>query len=482
VFRATFLGNHGWLVTSERSGLLVDPLFFERYGWTESVGLRVWPPRTFQFDRFPAVDAVLLTHEHEGHFDIASLHLIERKVPVYVSSLSSLAMREALREMGFSVRPIAPGTAFEAGDLEVHTMPADQESAWGEEWDNLAFLVRDRGGEGSLFTPVDVAPTRDMRLAVAKVLKRPGLWAHTNNYSSWEFMRSRRAPDQHPLQKLVGNVFNYHRMLSDVWEAPEALLLYGGGFCFGDDRAWINREIFPCDTHAAARALSLMLPGERVIAPSPGETLAMKGGKLVQVAPNAPFVSAPPPEDWPSRGSVGNVKWLDDFGPACGRTEFPASDLPALEEELAGFAGFLYANLPFRRLYSLRAAEVVGRKPTFALLLRAGSSGAHHVLEYQPQACRFAPVASADPIAEYLTVYECWATDLLALFRAEIASPSLALARSRHFNTEVQLFDLDLFLMEYAHPLRHPERFLGLYRKVLAAQKATEPRVRGAKN
>jgi hypothetical protein len=295
-------------------------------------------------------------------------------------------------------------------------------------------------------------------------------------------MRSRPAPDQHPLQKLVGNVFNYHRTLSDVWQAPEALLLYGGGFSFGGDRAWINREIFPCDTRAAACALALMLPGERVLAPAPGETLSMKSGKLADVAPSAPFVEAPPPEQWPTRGHFGDVRWLEDFGPACGRTDFPASDLPALEEELRGFAGFLYANLPFRRLYSLRAGDVAGRKPTIALLLRADAAGSAHVLEYQPQACRFMPVASTDPVAEYLAVYECWANDLLALFRAEIASPSLALARCRHHVTEVPLFDLDLFLMEYAHPLRQPDRFLDLYRKVIASQKPTPPPVRGARS
>src|SRR5262249_34849231 len=160
-------------------------------------------------------------------------------------SLSSLAMREALGEMGFSVHPIVPGASFEAGDLEVHTMPAAQETAWGEEWDNLAFLVRDRGGHGSFFTPVDVAPTKEMRRAPRSVLDRPGLWAHTNNHSRWEFMRDPPAKDQRPMQRLVANVFDYHRRLSDVWEAPQALLLYGGGFSFDGDRAWINREAFP---------------------------------------------------------------------------------------------------------------------------------------------------------------------------------------------------------------------------------------------
>jgi hypothetical protein len=481
MFQATFLGNHGWLVASEQSSLLVDPLLYDRYGWTESIGLRVWPPRAIHLERFPAIDAVLLTHEHEGHFDIASLHLLDRKVPIYVSALSSLAMREALEEMGFPVHPVAPGAGFAAGDLEVITMASEQETAQGEEWDNLAHLVRDRAGHGSLFTPVDVAPTREMRRVAQKVLERPGLWAHTNNYSSWKFMHQRPQAAERPLYKLVTNVFNYHRRLSDAWEAPEALLLYGGGFSFAGERAWINREIFPCDSRAAARALSLMLPGERVFAPAPGETFRMKEGKLVDVVDRSPFAEALPKEEWPFRGQSGEITWLDDFGPACGRKDFAAADLEALEEELAGFAAFLYANFPFRRLYSLRAAEIEGRRPTIALLLRADAAGATHVFEYEPQACRFRRVTSEDPLREYVGVYECWATDLLALLRAEIASPSLALARSRHFATGAELFDLDLYLMEYAHPLRQPARFLELYRRVIASQRTASPPIRAAR-
>ena len=60
---------------------------------------------------------------------------------------------------------------------------------------------------------------------------------------------------------------------------------------------------------------------------------------------------------------------------------------------------------------------------------------------------------------------------MLALLRAEIASTALLFARCRHWNAspEVLGFDFDLFLIEYAHPLRQPERFTQLYRKVLAA-------------
>jgi hypothetical protein len=323
-----------------------------------------------------------------------------------------------------------------------------------------------------------MAPTRAMRAAAQRLVPRPGLWAHTNNVSVMPFLHQRPAADHRPLHRLVTNVFNYHRRLSDAWATPEALLIFGGGFSFGGERAWMNAEAFPCDGRAAARALSLMLPGERVLAPAPGDTLVMKEGKLVEVTTDPGFVAARPETAWPSRGHARALTWMEDFGPASGRRDFAAADLAALTAELRGFAAFLYASFPFRRLYSLRAADVQGRKPTLALWLRA--AGGAHVLEYQPQSCAFVPVTSSDPTAEYVAVYECWASDLLALFRAEIASPSLALARCRHYAAGAELFDLDLYLMQYAHPLRHPERFLALYRRVVAGLGPAAPSIPAA--
>src|SRR5262249_46587280 len=138
--------------------------------------------------------------------------------------------------------------------------------------------------------------------------------------------------------------------------------------------------------------------------------------------------------------------------------------------ELDRFAGHLYGSTLFRRLYSLSAKDAGGKKPTVALTLRHGDDGGAFVYEYEAQACRFRPVTVSDPVSEYVAVYECWATDLLALLRGEVASTALLFARCRHWNAcpDVLGFDLDHFLVEYAHPLRQPERFLALYRKILA--------------
>jgi hypothetical protein len=73
-------------------------------------------------------------------------------------------------------------------------------------------------------------------------------------------------------------------------------------------------------------------------------------------------------------------------------------------------------------------------------------------------------------VSDYLAVFECWATDLLASFRCEISSTALPFARSRTWNASPRafVFDVNHYLFEYIHPLRFPGRSLELYRRTLA--------------
>src|SRR5262249_48600652 len=102
MFSTTFLGHQGWLFSTATTRLLVDPLLTAHIGHGGVVG-RVYPPRIFDLDAFPAIDAVLLTHEHEDHFDIPSLNRLDRGIPIVLSQRSSGAARAILDEMGFRV-------------------------------------------------------------------------------------------------------------------------------------------------------------------------------------------------------------------------------------------------------------------------------------------------------------------------------------------------------------------------------------------
>ncbi len=101
-FSATFVGHHCWVVRAGRSTLLVDPLLGDRFGHSPEAGLRVYPPREVSHAKLPRLSGIFITHEHEGHFDLPSLRLLDKKTPVFIPHGSSTAMHRILLELGFS--------------------------------------------------------------------------------------------------------------------------------------------------------------------------------------------------------------------------------------------------------------------------------------------------------------------------------------------------------------------------------------------
>jgi hypothetical protein len=475
-FSVTFLGHHGWVFTAGRSTLLVDPLLGDGFGHTPAVGLRVYPPRAFSLGRFPPVTALFLTHEHEGHFDLPSLARLDRAIPVYLPERSSQAMRDALRARALGFRRIhvtLPGDLVRVGALRLLPLPSDQlNDAIIDEWDSTAYLVYDRDGHGSFFSHVDMPISEGMRQLVRATLGKPPVaWARTNNFHDCYFQQSWGRPLKHGLGALVGHTLQEHRAFTVGSARPQALLLAGGGFAF-PPKSPINRNAFVWNSEQAANALAALLPDERVLAAQPGHTLVMKDGALARVSARTPYVRSADHDRWPDRSFRGNVRWLASYAPTTGRKTPAAQEWAELQHELDELARFLYGRQTFKSLCSLGRAELKGRRATFAIAALSGARGRPTVFAYEPHACRFRRVDDAgDPYAAYLATYECWATDLLATLRAQISPTALSFARSRVVN-HLPLgfhFALNGELFAYAHPLRMPERFLALYRTVIAA-------------
>ena len=475
----TFLGHQGWMVRSGRSCVLIDPLLHEEFGAVHALQYRVHPPRIFDPETFPAVDALILSHEHDDHFDIPSLARLDRRIPVFISVHSSSAALQIIREMGFSVRPLVPGVPLTVSELQVIPFSGDHFSInCADEWDALPYLVRDAGGAGSFFSTVDVALVPSHVRWAKAYASRPGLVTWSNNALDWSHM-SDRVADESGTGQCFRSMEAGHRLISAEWGEPSAMLLCAGGFAFHGHEAWFNERVFWVDTEQVCTTLASMYPNQRFYSALPGQTFWMEGNRLTRVDQTTPFLGTAPRAEWPTRGRRIRAD-VPDYAPATGRRDLDIGDEARLSNGLDKLAIALVGGFVFRSLHSMLTIEAQGRKPTFALVLRHGTEGSTRVFEYDASACAFVAVAVTNPRDAYLAGWECWATDLIAVLEGGLGPIALMFGRARLWNHLPQrfCFDIQEALSRVSHPLSNPRGYLQMYRQMWERSRAIEPTIR----
>ena len=475
----TFLGHQGWLFQSKTSCFLVDPLLCEEFGHAYALEYRVYPPRIFTFQNFPKVDAVVLTHEHDDHFDIPSLARLDRKIPIYLSAGSSDAARQILSEMGFTVNPLIPGESVRFGDLEFTPFCGEHIRANNnDEWDTLPFFGRDVGGSGNFFSMVDITLTEQhLKWARAKD-PRPVVVGWTNNLLDWGHMTDFSDDRKNGTQDSFIKMGVDRKIMIQIWGTPVAMLVCAGGFSFDGERRWMNHRVFCADNAAVCQMMSKLYPKEQFHATRPGQTFVMEGHRLKRVLDNTPFLATASPETWPSR-EKSDTPAAVDYAPATGRREMDEGEYALLEQRLQEFAGALVGGGVFRSLYSLLRAQMNGRKPTFAFVVRSGKTAKaedRRVYEYVPSSCTFVR-GTATPEKTYVAGMECWATDLLAVLSGELGPIALNFGRARLWNASPDDFVFGVFgdLHCFSHPLRRPAEYLRTYQRLWARSSDIEP-------
>lgn len=482
MFTATSLGHQGWYLATERTRVLIDPLLREDFGHAGRSGFRVFPPRAFDLSALTPIDAVLLTHEHDDHFDLPSLCMLDRRIPLFLPARSSAAAHTILGELGFTVHRVYPGQALAVGDLRVLPLSPNHVRAHNfDEWDVFAFAVRDEAGDGNLFSSVDVAEPERCIEQVRAFVGRPGLWGVTNNGLDCYFERTwDQMKDGTPsLARLVMERFEQVR---DLWSPPEAVFLNGGGFSLSGQDAWMNRCVFNTSSEAACELLNRLYPGARFAWALPGRTFSMKGGTLRGIEDRCEFLSALPRERWPAHEANPDAPIERTYAPLCGRTRLSGTERSELERRLSELARGLYSGPLFRSLYSLKEADLGGLRPTFALVLLASEARDAYVLEYDPSACDFVRLDDDEPQARVLAGLECWATDLLDVLRGRMAPMGLTFGHLRTWNAAPKhfAFSIGSELWRLHHPLARPAEYMALYRRLAASARKHEPVVRAS--
>jgi L-ascorbate metabolism protein UlaG (beta-lactamase superfamily) len=201
--RLTYVGHATTLIELDGVVLVTDPLLRARMGHVR----RIAPPAP----KLPDVDAILVSHAHRDHLDLASL----RRLPASVPAIAPPAAAAVLARSGRDVTALVPGEATRVGDVEVAAVPADHDGRrvpLGSAQEAVGFVIsgsarvyfagdtdvfagmRDLGGEldvallpvwgwGPKVGPGHLAPTRAAR-AAALLRPRAAIPVHWGTYAS----------------------------------------------------------------------------------------------------------------------------------------------------------------------------------------------------------------------------------------------------------------------------------------------------------
>lgn len=87
-FKLTWFGHSSYLIQVENKNILVDPVFSERPSPFQFIGTKRFGGTNFiRPSDFPAIDVLLITHDHYDHLDYQSILELRYKVKYFVTSL-----------------------------------------------------------------------------------------------------------------------------------------------------------------------------------------------------------------------------------------------------------------------------------------------------------------------------------------------------------------------------------------------------------
>ena len=87
-FKMTWFGHSSYLLQVEGKNILVDPVFSERTSPFQFLGTKRFEGTDFiQPEDFPAIDLLILTHDHYDHLDYSSILKFKAKTTHFLTSL-----------------------------------------------------------------------------------------------------------------------------------------------------------------------------------------------------------------------------------------------------------------------------------------------------------------------------------------------------------------------------------------------------------
>src|SRR5690349_1730671 len=138
--------THCAFAISDGSALiLIDPFLSGQFEWRGIIEKHLETP-AFKADQIPHVDAILISHEHMDHYDIATLKTLASRTKAKIYA-PQIVIDDATKQHGMDRSRfivVHRGQQFDVGKMHVTVFPA-AESEKTEPVDRVGFLIESGG-------------------------------------------------------------------------------------------------------------------------------------------------------------------------------------------------------------------------------------------------------------------------------------------------------------------------------------------------
>jgi L-ascorbate metabolism protein UlaG (beta-lactamase superfamily) len=266
-----FLGHACNIMNIDGWRLMSDPHLFDSYGGQL---FSYFPSRRIAHEAIGRLDAIYVSHRHRDHFDVASLALLDKRLPVICPQDKEILY--GLNKLGFSdVNVIADWESIEVGRATLTFTPSTYRvpengllvcTPEAKVWNMVDTVV----------TAADIAAVRQLaRMQIDLVLwpYQPLMETDAIDCGDLRF----------PVERFEAAVDNLRRI------DPGAAAPYADGQVGFGPYAWINHYRFPVTDAEATHALDKVLGQVARISSRPGQRYAVAGGVIETLEP-LPFV------------------------------------------------------------------------------------------------------------------------------------------------------------------------------------------------